>query len=280
MALSANANVTQVIDLNQWQFSRDNLQWQNVTIPHDWAISGPFDKKWDLQVVAIKENGEETATEHSGRSGALPWIGEGYYKTQLVLPAGTERAELLFDGAMSEPIVYLDGKEVGRWCYGYNAFRVDLTPYIHNNDFAGNLEVHLKNLEESSRWYPGAGLYRPVKLIASGRVAFDTWGTNIRTLKIENDTAVVAVDTKLNGCVIGDKPVITMNITDRNGKIVAETQRNIAADGNCRMEFKIIKANLWSPESPYLYKIHTTAALNDEVVDERVDNLGVRTLFL
>ena len=278
MALSANANVTQVIDLNQWQFSRDNLQWQNVTIPHDWAISGPFDKKWDLQVVAIKENGEETATEHSGRSGALPWIGEGYYKTQLVLPAGTERAELLFDGAMSEPIVYLDGKEVGRWCYGYNAFRVDLTPYIHNNDFAGNLEVHLKNLEESSRWYPGAGLYRPVKLIASGRVAFDTWGTNIRTLKIENDTAVVAVDTKLNGCVIGDKPVITMNITDRNGKIVAETQRNIAADGNCRMEFRLAHAHLWSPETPYLYKVNYTVEIDGEVMDRRTDNLGVRTV--
>ena len=278
MALSANANVTQVIDLNQWQFSRDNLQWQNVTIPHDWAISGPFDKKWDLQEVAIKENGEETATEHSGRSGALPWIGEGYYKTQLALPAGTERAELLFDGAMSEPIVYLDGKEVGRWCYGYNAFRVDLTPYIHNNDFAGNLEVHLKNLEESSRWYPGAGLYRPVKLIASGRVAFDTWGTNIRTLKIENDTAVVAVDTKLNGCVIGDKPVITMNITDRNGKIVAETQRNIAADGNCRMEFRLAHAHLWSPETPYLYKVNYTVEIDGEVMDRRTDNLGVRTV--
>ncbi len=270
---------TKVQELSKnWQFSRDKANWQEVTIPHDWAISGPFDKKWDLQVVAIKENGEETETEHSGRSGALPWIGEGYYKTQLVLPEGTERAELLFDGAMSEPVVYLDGKEVGRWAYGYNAFRVDITPYINGPSYRGELEVHLNNVEESSRWYPGAGLYRPVKLITSGRVGFDTWGMNIRTVKIEKDTALVAVDSKLNGCVIGDHPVITMEIIDRNGKIVAETQRRIAADGNCRMEFKIIKANLWSPESPYLYKIHTTAALNDEVVDERVDNLGVRTV--
>ena len=270
---------TKVQELSKnWQFSRDKANWQEVTIPHDWAISGPFDKKWDLQVVAIKENGEETETEHSGRSGALPWIGEGYYKTQLVLPDGTERAELLFDGAMSEPVVYFDGKEVGRWAYGYNAFRVDITPYINGPSYRGELEVHLKNVEESSRWYPGAGLYRPVKLITSGRVGFDTWGMNIRTVKIEKDTALVAVDSKLNGCVIGDHPVITMEIIDRNGKIVAETQRRIAADGNCRMEFKIIKANLWSPESPYLYKIHTTAALNDEVVDERVDNLGVRTV--
>ena len=270
---------TQVQELSKhWQFSRDKANWQEVTIPHDWAINGPFDMKWDLQVVAIKENGEEKATEHSGRSGALPWIGEGYYKTQLVLPEGTEQAELLFDGAMSEPVVYLDGKEVGRWAYGYNAFRVNITPYIKSPNYRGELEVYLKNVEESSRWYPGAGLYRPVKLITSGRVGFDVWGMNIRTLKIENDTALVAVDSKLNGCLIGDKPVITTEIIDRDGNIVAETQRRIAADGNCRMELRIANAKLWSPETPYLYKIHTTAEIDGQVMDERTDNLGVRTV--
>lgn len=270
---------TQVQELSKhWQFSRDKANWQEVTIPHDWAISGPFDKKWDLQVVAIKENGEETETEHSGRSGALPWIGEGYYKTQLVLPEGTEQAELLFDGAMSEPVVYLDGKEVGRWAYGYNAFRVNITPYIKGPNYRGELEVHLKNVEESSRWYPGAGLYRPVKLITSGRVGFDVWGMNVRTLKIENDTALVAVDSKLNSCLIGDKPVITTEIIDRDGNIVAETQRRIAADGNCRMELRIANAKLWSPETPYLYKIHTTAEIDGQVMDECTDNLGVRTV--
>lgn len=277
--LCCGAHVTQVEELSKgWQFSRDQVNWQQVRVPHDWAINGPFDKKWDLQVVAIKENGEEAETEHSGRSGALPWIGKGYYKTQIALPAGTERAELLLDGAMSEPEVYLDGKMVGSWAYGYNAFRVDLTPYIKNEDYKGQLEVRLKNVEESSRWYPGAGLYRPVKLITSGRVAFDVWGMNIRTLKIENDTALVAVDSKLNGCVIGDKPVITLEIRDREGKVVAETQRRIAADGNCRMELRIPHAKLWSPESPYLYKINTIAELEGEVVDRRTDNLGVRTV--
>jgi len=278
-SLFCNANVTQEFELSKhWQFSHDKTNWQEVTIPHDWAISGPFDKKWDLQVVAIKENGEETETEHSGRSGALPWIGEGYYKTQIVLPEGTERAELLFDGAMSEPIVYLDGKEVGRWAYGYNAFRIDITPYIKNSDYKGELEVHLKNVEESSRWYPGAGLYRPVKLITSGRVAIDTWGMDIHTIKVENDTALVAVDSQLNGCVAGEYPVITVAITDRNGKVVAETQRRIASDGYCRMELKMPHANLWSPESPYLYKVNTTVELNGQLVDQRTDNLGVRTV--
>ena len=276
--LSLNAGVTQVLELSDnWQFSRDKHNWQEVTIPHDWAISGPFDKKWDLQVVAIKENGEETATEHSGRSGALPWIGEGYYRTSLSLPTGTERAELLFDGAMSEPIVYVNGVEAGRWAYGYNAFRVNIMPFI-TNDGKCDIEVHLKNVEESSRWYPGAGLYRPVKLITSGRVAIDTWGTWLRTTKIENDTAFVAMDTRLNGCVIGENPVVTVAITDHNGSIVAETQRRIASDGNFRAEFKLANAHLWSPETPYLYKVHTTVELKGEVVDSRTDKLGVRTI--
>lgn len=275
--MTINAHVTQVHELSDnWFFSRDKDNWEEVKLPHDWAIKGPFDKKWDLQVVAIKENGEETETEHSGRSGALPWLGEGYYRTQFLFPNGTERAELLFDGAMSEPVVYVNGKEAGRWAYGYNAFRVNLTPFIQ--DGLCNIEVHLKNVEESSRWYPGAGLYRPVKLITSGRVAIDTWGTWLRTTKIENDTAFVAMDTKLNGCVIGDRPVVTVAVTDRDGNIVAETQRRIASDGNFRAEFKLYNAHLWSPESPYLYKVHTTVELNNEVVDHRIDNLGVRTV--
>lgn len=269
---------TQVFELSKhWQFSRDKENWQEVTIPHDWAINGPFDKKWDLQVVAIKENGEETATEHSGRSGSLPWIGEGYYKASFFVPKGTERAELLFDGAMSEPIVYVNGVEAGRWGYGYNAFRVNITPYLNKKD-GNTILVHLKNLEESSRWYPGAGLYRPVKLITSGRVSFDVWGTCLRTDSIKNDTAYISYSTKLNGCVVGDHPVITMAINDRDGNIVAETQRRIAADGNCRAEFKIANAHLWSPETPYLYKVNTIAELEGELVDSRTDNLGVRTV--
>ena len=108
-------------NLRQWQFSRDGQTWQQVTVPHDWAISGPFDKKWDLQVVAIMENGETKATEKSGRSGALPWIGEGQYKTTLQVNGEelkSRRYTLLFDGAMAEPRVYVNGKLAGEWKYG------------------------------------------------------------------------------------------------------------------------------------------------------------------
>ena len=76
-ALTASAQRS-TINLKQWQFSRDSISYKAVTVPHDWAINGPFDKKWDLQFVAIEQNGEKEKTEKSGRSGALPWIGRGF----------------------------------------------------------------------------------------------------------------------------------------------------------------------------------------------------------
>lgn len=91
---------------------------------------GTFDKKWDLQMVAIEQNGETEKTEKSGRSGALPWIGEGMYKMNWTAPKGYKRAVLVFDGAMSQPVVSVNGKEAGKWAYGYNAFRIDITPFI------------------------------------------------------------------------------------------------------------------------------------------------------
>ncbi len=110
-----------VENLKTWEFSHDGKSWEQVTVPHDWAISGPFDKKWDLQRVAIEQNGETEATEKSGRSGALPWIGEGHYRTTIELPTAVGYAELLFDGAMAEPVVKVNGTVAGEWKYGYNA---------------------------------------------------------------------------------------------------------------------------------------------------------------
>ena len=173
---------------NNWQFSHEGQTWVNVTIPHDWAISGPFNKKWDLQYVAITQNGETEKSEKSGRSGALPWIGKGQYKTTFTVPTKYNKALLHFDGAMAEPTVYINGQEAGYWPYGYNAFEIDATPFIHHNGSVNTLEVKLQNVEESSRWYPGAGIYRPVTLILTGNTAINRWGTYIRTIKANTHT--------------------------------------------------------------------------------------------
>ena len=130
-AITASAQRS-TVNLKTWQFSRDSVNYKPVTIPHDWAINGPFDKKWDLQFVAIVQNGETEKTEKSGRSGALPWIGRGFYKTTVDLKKLPKTAILEFDGAMADPHVYINGKLAGHWAYGYNAFRVESkSPYLN-----------------------------------------------------------------------------------------------------------------------------------------------------
>ena len=125
-----------------WKFTRsadarfadvdfNDAHWQSVTVPHDWAISGPFDNNNDRQTVAIEQNGETEATEKTGRTGSLPWTGSGFYRREFKVADHAERVILNFDGAMSEPEVYVNGRKAGEWKYGYNAFNVDITPYIH-----------------------------------------------------------------------------------------------------------------------------------------------------
>ena len=218
MSVTALAQTRQETILTDgWSFSHDKQSWQTVSVPHDWAIAGPFDKKWDLQMVAIEQNGEKEATEKSGRSGGLPWIGEGHYKRNISIPANCNHAELLFDGAMAEPRVSINGQEAGYWAYGYNTFRVDITPFMKAGE--NLLEVDLQNVEESSRWYPGAGIYRPVTLITTGDDWIDPWKTFIRTRELTTDKAIVDL-TIGSGSPLDAQLGFEVELRDAKGKLV------------------------------------------------------------
>ena len=280
---------------DDWQFSRDQQSWQEVSVPHDWAISGPFDKKWDLQKVAIVQNGETEATEKSGRSGALPWIGKGFYKRTFTIPADFQgHAELLFDGAMAEPHVIVNGKEAGFWAYGYNTFRVDVTDFANPGD--NTLEVNLQNLEESSRWYPGAGIYRPVKLILTDKCHIDDWSLVVRATNI-NDKGILRVE--VEGKVVNVPPMTKPNVTTMakvvmttpDGEKVNSDDLRLADDGSFHTNFFFKNAKLWSPETPYLYTV--TAKVNRvnsnapqevydgqsyELLDSKTFKTGLRTV--
>ena len=270
------AQSRKVINLPSWDFSRDGKAWQQVAVPHDWAIAGPFDKKWDLQMVAIEQNGEKEKTEKSGRSGALPWIGEGMYKMNLQLPKGYKRAVLVFDGAMSQPVVKVNGKEAGRWAYGYNAFRIDITPYVQFGGKKNLVEVHLNNVEESSRWYPGGGLYRPVSVELYGNENFSTWDTFVRTLKADKQEAEVEVNALLEG-KIGKSGKTVIALLDEAGTKVAEQTVSGTAPA-IKTTLKVVNPQLWSPESPYLYQVKLTRYEGKKVADIQTLKTGIRTI--
>ena len=277
IALMTQAQTRQEINLSKdWQFSNDQQTWKTVNVPHDWAIGGPFDKKWDLQTVAIEQNGETEATEKSGRSGALPWIGKGYYKRTISIPEGSRHAELVFDGAMAEPTILLNGQEVGHWAYGYNTFRTDITPYMKAGD--NQLEVRLQNLEESSRWYPGAGIYRPVKLVITGNDWIDPWKTFIRTTQLSDGKAQLQV-TAGTGSQPGDQLAIEIELRDAKGKLVGhEHASSLNEKGEAEFKFTVENPHPWSPESPYLYKALIRYMRNGKQLDEVTQKFGIRTV--
>ena len=271
VAALANSQPRRVINLTDgWQFSRDNNHWESVSVPHDWAIAGPFDKKWDLQDVAIEQNGETEKSEKSGRSGALPWIGQGFYRTTVTIPDGYSRATLMIDGAMSNARVKVGGKQLAYWPYGYNAFNVDIPVSQIGNTL--DIEVSLDNVEESSRWYPGGGIYRPVRLLLTGDNHFPVWQTYIRTLTASTEKAIVEVVAKAQG----EKGNTIAVLRDHNGRVVAEASEDGVNDAV--LQLAVANPRLWSPESPYLYTLTLSRLVGGKKVDEESHKVGIRTI--
>ena len=290
IATTALAQRQEINLQDNWQFTREGGHTETVSIPHDWAIAGPFDKKWDLQVVAIEQNGEKEPTEKSGRSGSLPWIGKGQYKRTFTIPDGFKgHAELLFDGAMAEPTVYVNGKQAGYWPYGYNTFSVDATPFIKEGE--NELTVDLQNLEESSRWYPGAGLYRPVTLILTPEKArIDDWGITTKTElhakggKSGKDMTKFTVEVP----VVGSRLPVTMELIAPDGRkerVPAPVRKGTSTAVGT---FMIPDAKLWTPETPYLYTLHINLydgksdsnVFDDfgKLIDQKTMKVGLRTV--
>lgn len=267
-----------VVNLDTWQFSRDSMHWRSVSVPHDWAIAGPFDKKWDLQNVAIEQNGETEKTEKSGRSGALPWLGKGYYTTRVkVAPGPEERVVLNFDGAMAQPTVYVNGRRAGYWAYGYTPFRIDITPYVTAGD--NRIDVTLDNVEESSRWYPGAGLYRPVTLEVLPSVHIDLWKSAFITERASEQQALVSWTVGYQG-KRSHEMWLSVTMKDDRGNVVGASRVAVAkgTGGTTAGELIVDNPKLWSPETPYLYNIELTLLDGNGVVDRQTLKTGIRTI--
>ncbi|MEO2080943.1 MAG: DUF4982 domain-containing protein [Leeuwenhoekiella sp.] len=252
----------------------DDSKWQDVTVPHDWATYGPFDKEIDKQTVAITQNGEKVPTEKTGRTGALPFTGTGWYRKNFNIPAADldKKILLLFEGAMSEPEVYLNGKKVGEWAYGYAYFYFDISDKLLEGK--NTLAVKLSNKEFSSRWYPGAGLYRPVSLIIKNPESINQWGTTITTPVATQEVAQVNVKTNFSG----ENLRLVTTIYDASGKEIENNKTSEAIQKQFEQNIKIQSPQLWSPENPYLYTAVTKLYAGDELKDEVSTSFGIRSI--
>lgn len=283
-ALQAQNRV--VKDLKTWKFSRNDLReasqvqfddrsWSSVTVPHDWAIYGPFDKEIDKQVVKIVQNNEEEATEKTGRTGALPFIGVGWYRTSFELPEFETGKQVLlaFDGAMSNAEVFVNGVKVGNRPYGYSYFYFDITNYLEEGKET-IVAVRLENQPFSSRWYPGAGLYRNVRLIVKDEVSFKHWGHTVTTPFISNDFAKVNIRSKVQGEHVLVKAIIRNDL----GEIVAQGQTEQQFGDELEQNIAVPYPQLWSPESPTLYSAELQLYQGNELKDSESFRFGIRSI--
>ena len=256
----------------------NDADWQQVRVPHDWAIGEEFNRENDIQCVMIKENGEEKPTWHTGRSGGLPWAGVGWYRTTFDTKPGTG-ATLLFDGAMSEALVYVNGKKAIFWPCGYNSFFVDVTALLNKDGKANVLAVRLNNREQSSRWYPGAGIYRNVHLIEwESDVRIPVWGMHVTTPHIKKDYATVTNDISIEGA---DEQELTVSMTlSYKGKVVASTaKKQVIHEGiPLRLNTTVEHPHLWSPESPELYLLDVKVEKDSKLLDSKQQRVGIRSI--
>ena len=280
-----------------WRFTREDQsqfssptfndsKWSRVVVPHDWAIYGPFSFDNDKQHLAIAQDGQKEAMEHAGRTGGLPFVGTGWYRRSLEIPSdlGDRRVFLRFDGAMSHARVYVNGKEVGYWPYGYNTFAFDITSFVRPGE-ANTLAVRLENKHESSRWYPGAGLYRNVHLTFTSPVYVPLWGTQIQTPTAKASHAYVDVRTRIAGMSsLAGRPLqVTTQLLSPAGKVVAQCEEEIqssSAEHLCHTGFELQSPQLWDIDQPHLYKYVVELSEGGRLLDRDTTTFGIRSIEL
>ena len=243
----------------------DDSAWQAVRVPHDWAIAGPFNP------------------QENGYAGKLPWKGVGWYRKTFTLDkaAAGRRVYFDFDGVMAFPKVYINGQLAGGWDYGYMSFRVDATPCVKSGE-TNVIAVQADTRRWGTRWYPGAGIYRPVTMTICDPVHVAHWGTYVTTPQVDDDAASVRVRSTIENHRDADATVtVEVILHDPKGRTVAKDQQTetAPAGGSCEVDrsFTVKKPKRWDITSPNLYVAMTVVRVNDKVVDETETTFGIRT---
>jgi beta-galactosidase len=279
LAINLNGQAREKTTLQTgWKFSKGNFEnasqqnfddskWQNVTIPHDWAISGP-----------VIENGD-------GNTGKLPWKGEGWYRKNLDIPISSKGKSvyLLFDGIMSDPEVFINGRSVGKWDYGYNSFYLDITRYL-NYGGENKLAIHVDTRNHDSRWYPGAGIYRKVEMIVVDPVHVGVWGIQVQTPIVKPNYAEVRIMTTVQNR--SDRPETRIKIENiiSNSKGVELTRKEVitSIDSGKRRDVEttlgLTDPLRWDISNPVMYEVRTNIYVGDRLADTYRTPFGIRTI--
>ncbi|WP_052444449.1 beta-galactosidase GalB [Flammeovirga sp. OC4] len=262
---------------DNWKFSKGELQngmaldlndegWKTLDLPHDWAIEGPIDKAYNA------------------RCGGLPFHGEAWYRKDFNVPSQMEGQKVFvhFEGVMNNAEVFVNGQKIGERPYGYIGFEMDMTPYLKFGE-ENTIAVKCAPEDLSSRWYPGAGIYRDVWIEYKNpvHIAFD--GTFIKTPIVSERNAGIEIDIDLvnaskNNSEISIETVIYDNKGEKVGDVVSSTKIDASSSKTISQKATLLKPVLWSMENPHLYKAITQIKKGEELLDKYASTFGVRTI--
>ncbi len=250
----------------------NDSSWRQLDLPHDFGIEGPFNPNGD------------------GGTGKLPFFGAAWYRKHLTIPAADAGKQLYLDmdGSMAYTAVWCNGRIVGGWPYGYSSWRLDLTPFLKTGD--NTLAIRLDNPPNSSRWYPGGGIYRNVWLTKTAPVHVGQWGTYLTTPTVSTDSGTVNLKVTVdNNSTTAAAVSVATDIFavdadgNRTGPVVASipaSNAQVPAGGSANVEASCNIANprLWSPDAPNRYVAVTSVSQNGAVVDAYETRFGIRKI--
>jgi beta-galactosidase len=248
---------------NAQKVNFNDSEWRALELPHDWAIEGPFTK------------------EVNYKGGYLPYPGVAWYRKTFKVRPETKNLMIECDGIMRNSKIWLNGEYIGGWPYGYTSFSIDLTEII-DREKENVIAIRVENQDNSSRWYPGSGIYRNVWLTYTNPIHVSHWGTYITTPVITDDLAEVEVKTLINNSASFSASLeLSTVILDTNGDVLAkETEDSISIDAEEQTEIvqqlEIADPKLWSVNSPHLYKAISSIIYEGKVVDAYETTFGVR----
>lgn len=255
--------------------------WEPVTLPHDWAITKDFYKEANAIV--------------GGGMGRLPIQGVAWYRRKLAISADDllRSIYLDIDGAMSYAMVWLNGELVGGWPYGYNSFRLDLTPFLHAGD-DNQLAIRIDNPNHAARWYPGAGLYRNVWLTKVSRLQVGQWGSFVQTREVTDASAVVdlAIDVQnsyssdITADVETDLFLVDMLTGKPGGKVASFEKTSVALSagkkGRVKSSVVLMNPKLWrvrpQRQQQSMYVAVTRVYAKGQLFDTYETKFGIRSL--
>jgi len=262
---------------DNWQFAKgqltgaeqpgfDDSKWRTLQLPHDWAIEGPFSKKY------------------SARNGGLPVFGTAWYRKKFVLPEQSKGKliSVYFDGVMANSQVYVNGNQVGERPFGYIGFYYEISQYLKPAGETNVIAVKVAPENYAARWYSGSGIYRNTWLEFNNPTHFVPWSTQVSTQNVLDKEASVLVKTEINNRQQLKGLNLSIELQDASGNVVAHQVEELK--GNAQQTIKatahigLLNPRRWDIEDPYRYKVVTKLLYKENVIDTDIQPLGVRTV--